>query len=85
MQETVAGYWYAPYGVKPNQGVGRLLETLVCAMEYFKLPTTAVSAASQPQPWKATWMECGAATAAGACLCCFSPHATEGREVGVVP
>ena len=34
MMETVQGYMLAPYGIKQYQGVGKMLDTLVCAMEF---------------------------------------------------
>jgi translocation protein SEC63 len=36
--ETLAMYWHSPYNVKPSQGVARVPETLVCALEFIKLP-----------------------------------------------
>ena len=58
MPETTQMYIYSPYGVKQYQGVGRLPETLVCAMEF--LPPQFNMTAEQGPPMDALRRELGA-------------------------
>lgn len=41
MVETTQWYMHSPYAIKQFQGVGRLPETFVCAMEFIQMPITA--------------------------------------------
>lgn len=47
MMETVGFYMHSPYAIKQFQGVGKLLETLVCAMEFVP-PQFNITAAEGP-------------------------------------